>query len=97
MDDNNLKIILAEQRQEYQRYLGVVVEDFNTNVKFIAESTSDLQKQLTILREMVVKNTEDLGVIKMDIGLIKGGLKRKVDLEEFEVLEKRVGLLEKKS
>lgn len=92
-----MKTILEEQRQEYQRYLGVVAEDFKSNLKLIAESTTGLQKQLRDLRDMVAKNTEDLEVIKMDIELIKGGLKRKVDLEEFEVLEKRVGLLEKKS
>jgi dynactin complex subunit len=96
MDDVQLKTILQEQREEYQRYLGIVTEDFKSSMKLIAESISDLQKQLVSLREMVAKNTEDIEIIKMDVSFIKNGLKRKVDLEEFTALEKRVALLEKR-
>ncbi|EKD56073.1 MAG: hypothetical protein ACD_58C00304G0001 [uncultured bacterium] len=49
----------------------------------------DQGKKLNAILEMVAQNTED-------IGFIKGMLKRKVDLDEFEALEKRVGLLEGK-
>ena len=53
---------------------------------------------------MVAKNTEDIEmmrldieVMKSDINEIKRELRRKVDIDEFEALEKRVLILEKKS
>ncbi|OGF86669.1 hypothetical protein A3B19_00260 [Candidatus Giovannonibacteria bacterium RIFCSPLOWO2_01_FULL_46_32] len=91
-----LKKILKGERQEYQRYLGVVAEDFSDKLKLIAESVSGVQKQLVALRDMVVKNTEDIAVIKMDIESIKHMLKKKVDFDEFATLERRVSLLEKR-
>ena len=81
---------------EYQNYLGVAVEDFTSQVKILAESVSDIQKQLISIREMVAKNTEDIEIMKADIQFIKQELKHKVDQDEFETLEKRVMFLEKK-
>ena len=94
IQDSEIKVILDEQRQEYQRYLGVIAEQFQQNLKLIAESVGDLQKQLISLREMVAKNTEDIEVIKLELTSIKNMLKRKVDTDEFESLEKRVAMLE---
>lgn len=54
------------------------------------------KKQLVSLREMVAKNTEDIEVIKLEITFIKNILKRKVDMDEFESLEKRVAILERR-
>ncbi len=62
----------------------------------MAESVSGIQSQLVAIRDMVVKNTEDIEVIKMNVDSIKQMLRRKVDLEEFEKLEKRVLNLEQK-
>ena len=109
MDDSQLKTILEGQRQEYQRYLGVVAEGFQSNLKLLAESLGGLQKQLVSLRDMVAKNAEDievmkleimgmrkdLEIVKVDIGFIKTSLKKKVDTDEFFALEKRVAMLEK--
>lgn len=99
--EHKLKEILNEQREEFQRYLGVVVEGLTGQIKLIAESLSDLQRQLAIVREMVAKNTEDIeimkediGIMKMDINTIKNDLKQKVDREEFAALERRVANLE---
>ena len=96
IQDSEIKVILDEQRQEYQRYLGVIAEQFQQNLKLIAESVGDLQKQLISLREMVAKNTEDIEVIKLELTSIKNMLKRKVDTDEFESLEKRVAMLERR-
>lgn len=96
INEEKLKEILKGEREEYQRYLGVVSEDFKSQVKLVAETLEDIQKQLIALREMVAKNTEDIEVIKADISSIKFELKRKVSWDEFETLEKRVSALEKK-
>lgn len=102
-DDNQLKTILNEQREEYQRYLGILAEDFKSSLKMVAESVSGLQEQLTAVRDLVVQNTEDVSMIKLDIqvmktdvGFIKNSLKQKVDLDEFTALEQRVALLERR-
>ena len=91
-----LKEILKGQRIAYERHLGVLSESFESQVKLVAESVMGIQRQLISIREMVAKNTEDIEVIKMDIHIIKDDLKEKVGREEFRVLEKRLGLLEKK-
>lgn len=111
ISEQKLGAILNEQRTEYQRYLGVLAEDFKSQIKLIAESVSGIQEQLIALRDMVVKNTEDIEMIKInmlqtnkdieimkgDIGLIKNSLKKKVDVEEFAFLEQRVAALERRA
>ena len=92
----NLEKILETQRKEYQGYLGVLSERFESQVKIVAESISDVQKQLISIREMVAQNTENIEIIKSDIQFIKQELKQKPDIDEFRSLEKRVMFLEKK-
>lgn len=96
INEKKLKGILIGQRRDYQRYLGVLAEDFESQVKLIAGSVSGIQKQLVSIRDMVAKNTEDIEIIKMNLGVIKNDLKEKVDREEFAVFEKRLYLLEKR-
>ena len=91
-----LNEILKEQREEYEKYLGVLGEDFKSQVKLVAESATWIQKQLLAIRDMVAKNTEDIEIIKMDLHVIKDDLKEKVNREEFKIFEKRLELLEKK-
>lgn len=96
LSEKSLKTILQEQREEYQRYLGVVSEDFKSQVQLIAESLSGIQQQLSAIRDMVVKNTEDIEIMKMDLHIIKDDLKEKVDRYELKALERRIEILEKK-
>ena len=97
-----LKKILKEQREEFQAFIGTLAEDFTAQVKILAESVSDLQRQLIIIRDMVARNTEDIEAMKMDMLVIKEDIesikytfKKKVDLDEFASLEKRVLILER--
>lgn len=106
-----LKQILTEQRKDYERYIGALKEDFDSKVELIVEQYFDIKKTLnshtktlnshteTLAShtEMFVSMKEDIEVMKVDIAFIKGGLKKKVDVEEFETLERRVALLEAKS
>ena len=87
--------------QEFRR-LGVFIEHVDSNVGLIAEQHSDIKKTLDSHTEMIgnlaVDMTivkRDIEIIKTDIEFIKGGLKKKVDAEEFSMLERRVALLEK--
>ena len=96
IDKNGLKKILIKQRKEYQRYLKMLSEDFDSKLKVLGDGVLGAQDQLKSIREMVAKNTENIEIIKMDISFIKQALKQKVDIDEFEALEKRVILLENK-
>ena len=86
-----------------ERYIGVLKEGFDSKVRLIAESVSGIQEQLIAIRDMVVKNTEDIEMIKIDmeamksdINIIKNDLKQKVNIEDFNALERRMILLEAK-
>ncbi|MBI3940003.1 MAG: hypothetical protein HY315_04145 [Acidobacteria bacterium] len=96
MADIPLERILKEQREEYQRFVSVVFEEFKSGLQLIAEGLEELQKQLSALRDMVAKNSEDIEIMKMDLEFIKTGLRKKVDIDEFAALERRVALLEKR-
>ena len=96
LTEKRIKEILKKQREDYQRYLGVLAESFESQVKLIAESMLGIQTQLISIRDMVAKNTEDIELTRMDLHIIKNDLKEKAARDEVKVLEKRVLLLEKK-
>ncbi len=53
INKGELKKVLTEQREDYQRYLGVLAENFESQVKMVAESVSGIQDQLiTIIEEV---------------------------------------------
>jgi len=89
METKELKKIINDQTQEIQRHQKMLLEEFQSRLKVVAEVQVEHTKKFDALFEMVAMNTETLE-------FIKGMLKRKVDLEEYEKLEKRVSLLEKK-
>lgn len=68
IQEEKLKEILKSQREEYQRYLGVLSENFGSQLKLVIESLTGLQEQLVALREMVARNTED--IIKIQAQLV---------------------------
>ncbi len=95
LNEVKFKKIIKTERQEYQRYLKVVAEDFADKLMLVAESASGIQKQLVAVRDMVAKNTEDIEIIKIDMESIKHTLRRKTDIDDLATLERRVTLLEK--
>lgn len=95
--------------QELRR-LGVLIEHVDDNVGLIAEQYGEIKqnsneikkdidnikKTLNAHTEMIGKLTVDMEIIKTDTEFIKHSLKKKVDVDEFAALEKRVLLLEKR-
>ena len=125
INEKNLKGILKEQREEYQRYVdstvkkqgkefqhyvGAIKEGFDSKIEVIAEQYTDIKDTLAehgkilaehsqILNshtEMIASIQETIEIMKTDVEFIKGSLRKKVDLEEFEALERRVSILETK-
>lgn len=85
------------------RRLGVLVEAGNDKWDLVAEQYGDISKKLDDHAKILNTHTEmfgtifvDLSIIKEDIEFIKSGLKKKIDIDEFTALEKRVAFLERK-
>ena len=95
--------VFKEEIVKEVRRLGVVVEHVDGKVDLLAEQYGDIKKTLDQHTETLETHTEMIGdlavnmqIVKSDIELIKSGLRKKVDVEDFEILEKRVAALEKR-
>ena len=92
------------------RGLGVMIEHVDDKISLVTEQYGDIKEDIGSIKKTLNSHTDtlnshteiigsikmDIEVIKADITFIKGGLKKKVDAEEFSVLERRVALLEKR-
>jgi len=88
--------------QELRR-LGTLIEHVDGNVGLIAEQQGDIKKDISSIKktlnahtEMIGKLMVDMEIVKTDIEFIKHSFKKKVDIDEFAALERRVLLLEKR-
>ncbi|OGN08185.1 MAG: hypothetical protein A3J46_00920 [Candidatus Yanofskybacteria bacterium RIFCSPHIGHO2_02_FULL_41_11] len=70
--------------------VGVMIKDFQGQIKLVAEQTAEIPK----IKNDLAKLVEDMKTVKSDLELIKYSLKQKVDLDDFHALERRVALLE---
>jgi cell division FtsZ-interacting protein ZapD len=96
--------------KEMKHYLGVLNEMHGENLKGIREGFEILNKKfdrqektldshtkiLSSHTEMIGSLMENMEIIKGDISTIKGGLKKKVDYDDFLSLVRRVQKLEGK-
>lgn len=95
--------IKSELKKEI-RELGVKIESVEHKVDLLSENQTVMKKKLDATFEMVGELSEDITTVKDDIKIlrddvsmvkedvksIKGELKKKVDMEKFVVLEKKV-------
>ena len=98
---------VAEQYSDIKRTLDSHTEILNSHTKTLDSHTEILNSHTKTLdshgrilhshAEMIGKLMEDTAIIKSNIEFIKGGLKKKVDYDEFMSLERRLALLEAKS
>jgi len=78
------------------RGLGVLVEKVDDKVSLIAEQYGDIKETLDAHSESIARVTVNSEIIKTDVEFIKHNLKRKIDIDEFAALERRVAMLEKR-
>lgn len=97
------KVSVSKDTPQEIRHLGVLIESTNDRVQLIAEQTSQIISEIKGIKETQVSHTEmiaklmvDMAITKEDIEFIKQGFKKKIDIEEFAALERRVALLERK-
>jgi hypothetical protein len=72
--------------------IGALLEDFNSKFDLVAEQTA----QIPHIKDKVNSLAENMEIVKMDLEFIKSSFKKKVDIDEFTVLERRVALVERK-
>lgn len=85
------------------RHLGALMESMDGKISLVAEQHSSIVGKLDYHTEKLDTHTEMIGslkidveIIKTDVEFIKGSLKKKIDVEEFSALERRVAVLEKR-
>jgi chromosome segregation ATPase len=75
--------------------IKIDVEIIKTRLDSHAKILDSHTKTLDSHTEMIGSVKMDAEIIKTDVEFIKNSLKRKVDMDEFTALERRVALLEK--
>jgi len=76
------------------RDVEVMIEHFDEKLTFVTEQAVDIKQDVEKLKGDMNIVKEDIEVIKTDIEFIKDGLRKKMDYDEFNALERRVALLE---
>src|SRR3989344_4250303 len=102
--DGNVNLI-AEQYGELKKDIGSIKKTLDSHTEMIGDLTVGLEivkedfkttkEDLEIVKSDVKTTRIDIEIIKTDIELIKNSVKKKIDIDEFAALEKRVLLLEK--
>src|SRR3989344_2590991 len=94
--------------EDVKGYIGVLVEDFDKKIELIAEQHKSIMevlkehtRQINEIKEQIMQmniqiNTINKQLIEVNVrlGHVEDNLRRKIDFEDFEKLEKRVALLE---
>ncbi len=84
--------LTAEMVGHLSKNMEIVKED----ISGLKEDVSGLKKTQGVHTEMIGSLATNLEIVKEDIEFIKNGFKRKVDVEEFTALTRRVSLLERR-
>lgn len=87
---------LTEQRKEFERYVGVVAEDFKSQLQVVTEMVGQNTEDITIMKDDITIMKKNIHIMKQDIGTIKHDLKGKADKEDMKSLHKRVEILERR-
>lgn len=103
--------LLKTYNEDMKRHIGGLVEHFEdrfgvTKDRFdgidkrfdgIDKRFDAVEQRLDTHTEMIGKLMEDVQIVKEDVEFLKGGMKKKIDVDEFMALERRVILLERKA
>lgn len=82
----------SRNRDQYTTVLNGLRSDF----RVFGEKLKDVKRRVNTTFEAVGKLQEDTTIVKTDVEFMNGALKRKVDYDEFIILQRRVSRLEAK-
>ena len=91
--------LVAEQYGDIKKDTNTIKTTLNSHTEMIGDLMIGLEivkEDLGIVKGDVKTTKIDIEIIKTDIELIKNSIKKKIDIDEFAALEKRVLLLEKR-
>ena len=71
LNEETLEQILARQREEYQRYLGILAEDFKSQVKLVAEFQGGLAEDVRVIRDQLMDLQERVTRIEGYVAAIR--------------------------
>ena len=89
LDEQKLIEILTEQREDFKRHVGLLIEDTVRKFGLVQEAFQGVVDKLEELRGEIISIRKELEEIRML-------LFRKTDLERLEALEVRVAAIEKR-
>ena len=84
--------LIAEQYGDIKKTLDGHTETLNSHTETLNSHTETLNSHTEMIGKLVI----DMEIVKNDVEFIKHGMKKKVDVDEFAALERRVALLEKR-
>jgi chromosome segregation ATPase len=100
LDAHDEKFALIDKKLDsYEVKFVSIDEKLTSHGKRLASIEKKLDShevRLASIESKLVSIEKDIEIMKVDISFIKNSLKKKVDVEEFEALEKRVAILEAK-
>ncbi|MBI3684840.1 hypothetical protein HY250_00300 [Candidatus Azambacteria bacterium] len=102
---NQVKIV-AEQYVDIKKDIGRIKETLDSHTETLDSHTETLnahtemigsmKEDIEVMKVDIATTKTDVEIIKTDVEFIKGGLKKKVDYDEFAALERRLVLVESK-
>ena len=102
--DDNVKLV-AEQHGDIKKDIGGIKKTLDSHTEMIGNLAVELEivkgdvkttkVELEIIKGDVKTTKIDIEIIKTDIEFIKNSVKKKIDIDEFAALERRVVLLER--
>jgi chromosome segregation ATPase len=100
LDSYEVKFVsIDEKLTSHEKRLDSIDKKLDSHEKRLASIEKKLDShevRLASIESKLVSIEKDIEIMKVDISFIKNSLKKKVDVEEFEALEKRVAILEAK-
>ncbi|MBI2446252.1 MAG: hypothetical protein HYV51_00310 [Parcubacteria group bacterium] len=98
--------LIAEQHGDIKKDISGIKKTLDTHTEMIGKLAIDMEivkddvkitkDDLEIVKEDVKTTKIDIEIIKGDIEFIKNSVKKKIDIDEFAALERRVLILEKR-
>ncbi len=90
--------LIAEQQGDIKKDIGGIKKTLDSHTEMIGNLAVGLEvvkSDLEIVKKDVKTTKIDIEIIKADIEFIKNSVKKKIDIDEFAALERRVLILEK--
>lgn len=94
LEDFNSKFDLVAEQTAQIPDIKDKVDNLTEDMKVVKEDIFVMKNDMIEMKEDVFIMKKDMVIVKTDLEFIKHALKKKVDVDEFAVLERRVTMLE---